>query len=84
MDRSPLDPHTLSPAAQKALGPGPGRMMAARGLVPLPPGEHVAVLYQLSLDVEFGSAASPPVAMQRAAQSTSARIRSTNASTMPA
>ena len=57
MDRSPLDTSTLSPAAQKALGPGPGRMMAARGLVPLPPGEQVAVLYQLALDVEFGSAA---------------------------
>ena len=57
MDRSPLDTSKLSPAAQKALGPGPGRMMAARGLVPLPPGEQVAVLYQLALDVEFGSAA---------------------------
>ncbi|HSN24776.1 MAG TPA: hypothetical protein VLT45_00780 [Kofleriaceae bacterium] len=57
MDRSPLDTSTLSPAAQKALGPGPGRMMAARGLVPLPPGEQIAVLYQLALDVEFGVAA---------------------------
>jgi len=57
MDRSPLDTTKLSPAAQKALGPGPGRMMAARGLVPLPPGEQIAVLYQLALDVEFGSAA---------------------------
>jgi hypothetical protein len=40
----------LSPAAQKALGPGPGRMMAARGLVPLPkPIELVAVLYQVAV-----------------------------------
>ncbi|MBV8762847.1 MAG: hypothetical protein JO257_36520 [Deltaproteobacteria bacterium] len=57
MDRSPLDPSTLSPAAQKALGPGPGRMMASRGLVPLPPAEQIAVLYQLSLDGELGAAA---------------------------
>jgi hypothetical protein len=57
MDRTPLDTTTLSPAAQKALGPGPGRMMAARGLVPLPPGDQLAVLYQLSLDGDLGSAA---------------------------
>ncbi len=38
----------LSPAAQKALAPGPGRMMASRGLLPLPrPGELASVLYQL-------------------------------------
>jgi hypothetical protein len=38
----------LSPAAHKALAPGPGRMMAARGLVPLPrPAELATVLYQL-------------------------------------
>lgn len=47
---SPLDPRQLSAAAQRALGPGPGRMMAARGLVPLAPADQVAVLYQLSLD----------------------------------
>jgi hypothetical protein len=57
MDRTPLDTTRLSPAAQKALGPGPGRMMAARGLVPLPPGDQLAVLYQLSLDGELGTAA---------------------------
>jgi hypothetical protein len=57
MDRTPLDPTRLSPAAQKALGPGPARMMAARGLVPLPPADQLAVLYQLSLDRELGSAA---------------------------
>jgi hypothetical protein len=50
MDHTPLDVDRLSPAAQKALGPGPGRMMAARGLLPLPPAEQVTVLYQLSLD----------------------------------
>jgi len=48
----PLDPATLarlSPAAQKALAPGPGRMMASRGLLPLPrPAELAAVLYQLA------------------------------------
>ncbi len=57
MDRTPLDTSTLSPAAQKALGPGPGRMMAARGLVPLPPADQLAVLYMLSLDGDLGSAA---------------------------
>lgn len=57
MDRTPLDTTRLSPAAQKALGPGPGRMMAARGLVPLPPAEQLAVLYQLSLDGDLGAAA---------------------------
>jgi hypothetical protein len=37
----------LSPAAPKALAPGPGRMMAARGLLPLPrPAELATVLYQ--------------------------------------
>src|SRR6185503_6666906 len=57
MDRTALDTTRLSPAAQKALGPGPGRMMAARGLVPLPPADQLAVLYTLSLDGELGTAA---------------------------
>jgi len=57
MERTPLDTSRLSPAAQKALGPGPGRMMAARGLVPLPPADQLAVLYTLSVDGELGSAA---------------------------
>src|SRR5688572_25580281 len=50
MDHTPLDPSRLSPAAQKALAPGPTRMMAARGMLPLPkPGELLSVLYQLAL-----------------------------------
>jgi hypothetical protein len=56
IDRTPLDVAKLSPAAQKALGPGPGRMMASRGLVPLPPAEQVAVLYQLAVDKDQGLA----------------------------
>jgi hypothetical protein len=56
LGRSPLDVTTLSPAAQKALGPGPGRMMASRGMVPLPPGDQIAVLYQLSIDADAGLA----------------------------
>jgi len=52
IQHSPLDAQQLSAAAQRALGPGPGRMMAARGLLPLPPADQVAVLYQLSLDAE--------------------------------
>ena len=34
---SPLETAKLSPAAQKALGPGPGRMMASRGMTTIPP-----------------------------------------------
>jgi hypothetical protein len=57
IERTALDVATLSPAAQKALGPGPGRAMASRGLVPLPPAEQVAVLYQLTLDADSHLAA---------------------------
>jgi len=52
IQHTPLEAHRLSPAAQRALGPGPGRMMAARGLMPLAPADQVAVLYQLSLEGE--------------------------------
>ncbi|MGE0871238.1 MAG: hypothetical protein AB7P03_21920 [Kofleriaceae bacterium] len=54
--RTPLDPTTLSAAVQRALAPGPGRMMAARGIMPLPPADQVAVLYQLAIDGEAGTA----------------------------
>ncbi len=50
LQHTPLDPSQLSAAAQRALGPGAGRMMAARGILPLPPVDQVSVLYQLSLD----------------------------------
>lgn len=50
--RTPLDPTRLSAAAQRALGPGPGRTMAARGIMPLSTGDQVAVLYQLALDAD--------------------------------
>lgn len=50
MDHSLLELSSLSPAVQKALGPGPARMMAARGMAPLPPAEQLTVLYQLSID----------------------------------
>jgi hypothetical protein len=52
IQHTPLDSARLSPAAQRALGPGPGRTMAARGLLPLAPADQIAVLYQLSLDTE--------------------------------
>ncbi len=49
---TPLDPTRLSPAAQRALS-GPMKLMAARGLAPLPdPGDLVSVLYQLALDAD--------------------------------
>ncbi len=48
---TPLDPSRLSPNARRALAPGPARMMAARGLAPLPrPGDLITVLYQLAID----------------------------------
>ncbi|MDB4962021.1 MAG: hypothetical protein JWP01_2020 [Myxococcales bacterium] len=53
MELTPLDPSQLSTAAQRALGPGPGRMMASKGMLPLPPADQVAVLYQLSLDADL-------------------------------
>lgn len=56
--RTPLDPATLSAGAQRALGAGPARMMAARGMVPLPPADQAAVLYQLALDADAALAAS--------------------------
>ena len=51
MDLStPLDPSTLSAEARRALTGGT-RLMAARGMAPLPnPRDLVSVLYQLSLD----------------------------------
>jgi hypothetical protein len=49
-DYTPLEPSALTAAAQRALGPGPGRSMAARGLLPLAPADQLAVLYQLALD----------------------------------
>jgi hypothetical protein len=50
IQQTPLELARLSPAAQKALGAGPARTMAARGLVPLPPADQLAVLYQLAID----------------------------------
>ena len=47
---TPLDLNTLSPAAQRALGPGPGRTMAARGMLPLAPADQLVVLYQLAIE----------------------------------
>ena len=53
LELTPLDQGSLSPAAQKALGPGPMKMMAARGLAPLPrPGDLISVLYQLTHDAD--------------------------------
>jgi hypothetical protein len=50
IQHTPLDVAKLSPAAQKALGPGPGKMMASRGIAPLAPADQLAVLYQISID----------------------------------
>jgi len=55
---TPLDPARLSAAAQRALGPGPGRLMAARGILPLSTADQAAVLYQLSLEADAAIAQS--------------------------
>ncbi len=65
-DHTPLDPSQLSAAAQRALGVGPGKLMAARGIMPLPPLDQVAVLYQLSLD--------PDAAIAQSARETAAKL----------
>jgi hypothetical protein len=57
-DLTPLDPSQLSPAAQRALGAGPGKTMAARGMLPLPPTDQLAVLYQLSFEADTSLAQS--------------------------
>jgi hypothetical protein len=50
VDHAPLDAAALSPAAQKALGAPASRMMAAKGLVPLPrPADMASVLYQIAV-----------------------------------
>ena len=58
IEHTPLDVARLSPAAQKALGPGPGRMMAARGMAPLSPVDQLGVLYQIMVDGDANLAAS--------------------------
>ena len=64
---TPLDLAALAPEAQRALAPGPARMMAARGLAPLPrPGDLLSVLYQLGLDTD--------AAIRDAARRTSAEL----------
>jgi hypothetical protein len=50
LERTALDQGRLSEAARKALVPGPGRMMAARGMAPLPPVDMASVLYELARD----------------------------------
>jgi hypothetical protein len=51
MEYGTLDMSTLSAEAQRALGSGPGKMMAARGMAPLSnPVDLLSVLYQLCQD----------------------------------
>jgi hypothetical protein len=57
--RTPVEADRLSEAAKKVLGgQGPLKMMAARGLAPLPrPADLATVIYQLSLDSDASVAA---------------------------
>ncbi|RMH44819.1 MAG: hypothetical protein D6689_01500 [Deltaproteobacteria bacterium] len=51
--RTPIEAERLSEAARKALASGPIKMMAARGLAPLPnPVDLITVLYQLAIDAD--------------------------------
>jgi hypothetical protein len=51
LERTRLDVALLGPEAQRALGTSVTRMMAARGLAPIPsPRDLLAVLYHLTLD----------------------------------
>jgi hypothetical protein len=50
LQRTPLAAGDLSAAVARAVAPGPAKMMAARGLMPMAPGDQAAALYQLSLD----------------------------------
>lgn len=53
LTHTPLDPSQLSAEARRALGSGPAKMMAARGMAPLSdPRDLVTVLYQLSIDTD--------------------------------
>jgi hypothetical protein len=54
LQHTPLDPGALSEPARKVLaGPAPMRLMAARGLAPLPrPADLVSVIYQLAGDAD--------------------------------
>lgn len=51
LELTPIESDKLSPAVAKAVNaPGPAKMMAAKGLVPMGPQDLVTVLYQLSKD----------------------------------
>ena len=51
LTRTPIEASQLSADAQRALGSGPAKMMAARGMAPLAnPVDLVTVMYQLSVD----------------------------------
>jgi len=51
LELTPIERDKLTPAVAKAVAaPGPARMMAARGLVPMGPKDLVTVLYQLARD----------------------------------
>jgi hypothetical protein len=53
LEHSPLDLAAVAEGVRKVLsGPPPLKLMAARGLAPLKPGELAVVLYQLALDAD--------------------------------
>lgn len=53
LEHSPLPLESLSPAVQKALAPGPGRLIASRGMLPFSTSTDSAnSLYMLALDAD--------------------------------
>jgi hypothetical protein len=53
LQHTPLEVSTLSLEVRRALGPGPGKLLAARGMAPMAnPGDLITLFYQLSLDPE--------------------------------
>src|SRR5690606_18466436 len=67
LSRTPLDPAGLGADVQRALGSAQGKLMAARGLLPVAlPRDFLSLLYQLSLDADE--------ALQQAARSSAAAL----------
>lgn len=55
LQHTPLDPAHVSPAVARVIAPTtpvPAKMMAARGLAPMGPGDLLTVLYQLQLEAD--------------------------------
>ncbi len=67
LEHTPIEVSSLSAELQKALGSGPAKMMASRGMAPISnPGDLITLSYQLSLD--------PDAAIRTAATKTAGEL----------